>query len=134
MPSRLLRVVCAFGVAAAAPGLLAAQGVPVQSGTAALRDALPLDPNVRVGVLPNGLHYYIQRHPQPAKRAELRLAVNAGGISEDDDQVGMAHVIEHMGFNGTKHFKKNDLINYLRSVGASARTSTPTRRRTRRCT
>jgi zinc protease len=70
-----------------------------------------------MGVLPNGLRYYIQRHPQPAKRAELRLAVNAGGINEDDDQVGMAHLIEHMGFNGTTHFKKNDLIDYLRSVG-----------------
>ena len=80
-------------------------------------DLIPLDSAVRTGTLPNGLRYYIQRHPQPAKRAELRLAVNAGGVNEDDDQVGMAHLIEHMGFNGTTHFKKNDLIDYLRSVG-----------------
>src|SRR5215467_9971511 len=117
MPSRLLRAACAFGVTAAAPSLVAAQGAPAQAGTASLRDALTIDPSVRVGILANGLHYYIQRHPQPAKRAELRLAVNAGGINEDDDQLGMAHVIEHMGFNGTKHFQKNELINYLRSVG-----------------
>jgi len=117
MPSRLLRAACAFGVAVAAPSLAIAQGATVQAGTAALRDPLTVDPSVRVGILANGLHYYIQRHPQPAKRAELRLAVNAGGINEDDDQIGMAHVIEHMGFNGTKHFQKNDLINYLRSVG-----------------
>ena len=96
---------------------LTAQTGVTQSSSISLRDAIPLDPSVRMGVLPNGLHYYIQRHPQPAKRAELRLAVNAGGINEDDDQVGMAHLIEHMGFNGTTHFKKNEIIDYLRSVG-----------------
>src|SRR6185369_17037382 len=78
---------------------------------------LPVDPKVRIGTLPNGLKYYIRVNTTPAKRAELRLAVNAGGILEDDDQVGMAHLIEHMGFNGTTHFKKNELIDYLRSVG-----------------
>ena len=94
-----------------------AQAPTQQSGTFALRDRIPLDPNVRTGVLPNGLRYYIERHPFPAKRAELRLAVNAGGIQEDDDQKGMAHLIEHMGFNGTRNFRKNELIDYLRSVG-----------------
>src|SRR6185503_3469938 len=59
----------------------------------------------------------IRANSYPAKRAELRLAVNAGSIVEDDDQRGMAHVIEHMGFNGTTHFKKNELVNYLQSIG-----------------
>ena len=111
------RLLSACFIAAAAAQPLIAQGGVTQSSATSLRDAIPLDPSVKMGVLPNGLRYYIQRHPQPAKRAELRLAVNAGGINEDDDQVGMAHLIEHMGFNGTTHFKKNDLIDYLRSVG-----------------
>jgi len=106
-----------FAAATLAPVALVAQGGPTLAGMPALRDPLPLDPNVKTGVLPNGLRFYIERHPFPAKRAELRLAVNAGGINEDDDQVGMAHLIEHMGFNGTTHFKKNELIDYLRSVG-----------------
>jgi zinc protease len=110
------RLLTACLIAVAAQPLIA-QGAVTQAGSVSLRDPIPLDPSVKMGVLPNGLRYYIQRHPQPAKRAELRLAVNAGGINEDDDQVGMAHLIEHMGFNGTTHFKKNDLIDYLRSVG-----------------
>ena len=110
------RLLSACFIVVAAQSLIAQGGV-TQSSATSLRDAIPLDPSVKMGVLPNGLRYYIQRHPQPAKRAELRLAVNAGGINEDDDQVGMAHLIEHMGFNGTTHFKKNELIDYLRSVG-----------------
>lgn len=82
-----------------------------------LNAKLTIDPKTRTGVLPNGLHYYIHANSYPAKRAELRLAVNAGSIVEDDDQRGMAHVIEHMGFNGTTHFKKNELVNYLQSIG-----------------
>src|SRR5678816_669190 len=96
----LRRLLSASLIAVAAQPLIAQSGV-TQSSAVSLRDAIPLDPSVRTGVLPNGLRYYIQRHPQPAKRAELRLAVNAGGVNEDDDQVGMAHLIEHMGFNGT---------------------------------
>ena len=72
---------------------------------------------MRAGVLPNGLHYYVRANAVPAKRAELRLVVNAGSIVEDDDQRGMAHVIEHMAFNGTTHFRKNELVNYLQSIG-----------------
>src|SRR4051812_24915880 len=93
---------------------LAAQ---VQQGAVDPNATLPVDPKVRVGTLPNGLKYYIRVNTTPAKRAELRLAVNAGGILEDDDQLGFAHLIEHMGFNGTTHFKKNELMDYLRSIG-----------------
>src|SRR5438105_439712 len=89
----------------------------IQQSAADPAAALPTDPKVRIGTLPNGLRYYIRVNTTPAKRAELRLAVNAGGILEDDDQVGMAHLIEHMGFNGTTHFKKNEMLDYLRSIG-----------------
>src|ERR1043166_8533011 len=90
---------------------------PVQAAKPQLDAPLTLDPKTRSGVLPNGIHYYIRANSYPAKRAELRLAVNAGSIMEDDDQRGMAHVIEHMGFNGTTHFKKNELVSYLQSIG-----------------
>src|SRR5450759_163914 len=78
---------------------------------------LPTDPKVIVGTLPNGLTYYIRKNSRPEKRAELRLVVNAGSILEDDDQRGLAHFVEHTAFNGTTHFKKNDLISYLQSIG-----------------
>lgn len=79
--------------------------------------AVPLDPAVRMGTLANGLTYYIRKNAKPEKRVELRLAVNAGSIQEDDDQLGLAHFVEHMAFNGTQRFPKNDLIHYLQSLG-----------------
>ena len=78
---------------------------------------IPMDPRVRTGVLENGLTYYIQQNKKPEQRAEIRLAVAAGSINEDDDQLGLAHFVEHMAFNGTKHFKKSELVDYLQSVG-----------------
>ena len=65
----------------------------------------------------NGLTYYIRTNAKPEKRAELRLIVNAGSVLEDDDQRGLAHFVEHMSFNGSKHFQKNELISYLESIG-----------------
>ncbi len=58
----------------------------------------------RPATFPNGLRYLIRVNTKPEKRAELRLVVNAGSILEDDDQLGLAHFVEHMAFNGTKHF------------------------------
>ncbi len=78
---------------------------------------IPLNPNVKTGKLANGLTYYIEQNKKPENRAELRLAVNAGSTAENDDQQGLAHFVEHMAFNGTKNFKKNDLVNYLESIG-----------------
>lgn len=78
---------------------------------------IPLDPSVRAGSLPSGMRYYIRRNSRPEKRLELRLVVNAGSILEDDDQQGMAHFVEHMLFNGTRRFRKNDLVSYLESIG-----------------
>ncbi len=80
-------------------------------------EGLPQDPNVKTGHLPNGLKYFIRKNSQPENRVELRLAVNVGSMQETDEQRGLAHFVEHMAFNGTKHFKKNELVNYLESIG-----------------
>ena len=78
---------------------------------------LPVDPKVRVGTLDNGIRYYIRQNSRPEKRAELRLVVNAGSVLEADDQLGLAHFLEHTAFNGTTNFKKNELVDYLESIG-----------------
>jgi zinc protease len=96
--------------------LLLAGPLPAAAQELASR-AIPLDPAVRAGSLPNGLRYYIRRNSRPEKRLELRLVVNAGSILEDDDQRGVAHFVEHMLFNGTRRFQKNDLVAYLESIG-----------------
>lgn len=82
-----------------------------------VEQTIPQDPDVLVGKLDNGLTYYIKHNAKPEKKVELRLAVNAGSILEDDDQQGLAHFMEHMNFNGLKHFPKNKLVDYLQSIG-----------------
>ena len=79
---------------------------------------LPVDPNVRIGKLENGLTYYIRHNDQPAQRAEFYLATNVGAFQEEDDQDGLAHFLEHMCFNGTKNFPDKKLLEYLQSIGA----------------
>ncbi len=80
---------------------------------------LPVDPDIKIGKLSNGLTYYIRKNQEPKNRAELRLVVNAGSILETDKQVGLAHFVEHMSFNGTAHFKKQELVNFLEKSGVS---------------
>ena len=80
-------------------------------------EKLPLDPKVKIGKLDNGLTYYIRENKKPEKKVELRLVVNAGSINEDDDQQGLAHMAEHMAFNGTKNFKKNEIVSFLQDIG-----------------
>lgn len=82
-----------------------------------LSDSLPIRQDVRIGKLDNGLTYYVAYNQKPEDRAELRLVVNAGSLQEEDDQLGVAHFVEHMAFNGSKHFQKNELIDYLESTG-----------------
>ena len=79
---------------------------------------LPVDPNVRIGKLKNGLTYYIRHNAQPAQRAEFYLATNVGAFQEEDDQDGLAHFLEHMCFNGTKNFPDKKLLEYLQGIGA----------------
>lgn len=82
-----------------------------------LSDLVPVGPQVKVGKLANGLTYYIHPNGRPEKKLELRLVVKAGSILEDDDQQGLAHFTEHMAFNGSTHFKRNELVSYLQSIG-----------------
>ncbi len=82
-----------------------------------LKSAIPQDPKVSKGVLPNGMTYYVRANENPKNRAELFLVVKAGSIDEDDDQQGLAHFCEHMSFNGTKNFPKHELIRYFESIG-----------------
>ena len=92
--------------------------IPCAKGQYKLTDTIPSDPEVRIGVLPNGLRYYI-RENHNFRNVQLRLVVNAGSVLEDEDQRGLAHFMEHMNFNGLKHFPKNELVTYLQSVGLS---------------
>ncbi len=93
-----------------APALVFGQAV-------GMSQTLPMDSSVTVGTLPNGLKYYIRENHKPEHHAELRLVVNTGSVLEDDDQQGLAHLCEHMAFDGTKHFAKQEIINYLQSIG-----------------
>jgi zinc protease len=88
---------------------------PLQS--APLAQSMPFDSQIALGRLPNGLRYYVRANNRPEKRAELRLVVKAGSILEDDDQQGLAHFVEHMAFNGTQHFPKQDVLSFLQSLG-----------------
>ena len=102
-------------------GLLAATLFPWATGATAqtpdLDAPIPPDPAVITGTLENGLTYFIHQNDEPENRTELRLAVNAGSILEDDDQLGLAHFVEHMAFNGTRNFEKQALVDYLESIG-----------------
>ena len=88
-----------------------------QQSSVDLTTKLTVDPNVKIGKLDNGLVYYIRQNSKPEKRVELRLVVNAGSILENDDQQGLAHFMEHMNFNGTRTFPKNELIDFLQKTG-----------------
>ncbi|HET7695455.1 MAG TPA: insulinase family protein [Vicinamibacterales bacterium] len=85
----------------------------------ALTQQMPVDPEVALGTLPNGLRYYVRPNSRPARRAELRLVVKAGSVLEDDDQLGLAHFVEHMQFEGTKNFPKQSLTQFLQTLGMS---------------
>jgi zinc protease len=108
-----------------AAGLLAsAQAPPAGRETSAasvasysLSQQMPVDPDVEVGTLPNGLRYYVRPNAKPARRAELRLVVKAGSVLEDDDQQGLAHFVEHMEFEGTRHFPGQAITEFLSSLG-----------------
>jgi zinc protease len=98
--------------------VLTATGVLVGQSTFNLQDTMPFDAAVRTATLPNGLKYFVRQNSRPAKRVSLRLAVKAGSLHEADDQLGLAHLIEHMAFNGSAHFKPGELVSYFESIGA----------------
>ncbi|MFQ5746906.1 MAG: M16 family metallopeptidase [Gemmatimonadota bacterium] len=112
----LLLALCA-SLLVPVPGV--SQEIPADAAAraAASTDPLPRDPAVRTGRLENGLRYFVRANGRPENRAELRLVVNAGSVLEDPDQLGLAHFVEHMAFNGTVHFQKQELVDWLESIG-----------------
>ncbi|NQW31039.1 MAG: insulinase family protein [Ignavibacteria bacterium] len=105
------RVLTLLVILAMMPALTLAQG------TLKLADVVPFNSSVKKGLLKNGIPYYILENHKPAKRLDLILTVNAGAVLEDDNQDGLAHFCEHMAFNGTQLFPKQELVKFLESTG-----------------
>jgi zinc protease len=99
--------------------LLAVVFIAIPAAGQSLSSKLPLTPAIHVGKLPNGITYYLRQNSLPAHRVSLRMSVKAGSIDEADDQRGLAHMLEHMAFNGTTHFKPGELVAYFESIGVS---------------
>ncbi|MCX6550071.1 MAG: insulinase family protein, partial [Acidobacteria bacterium] len=104
-------------LAGAFPASAQDQQLPNPALSASLDQAVPVDQRIRIGYLPNGLRYYIRVNGRPYRRAELRLAVNVGSVVEDPDQIGLAHFVEHMAFNGSRNFARQDLVKFMESIG-----------------
>lgn len=117
-PRRLLLLVAASATAliAASPALAQTQVAPSDPWAQAASD-IPADSNVRFGVLPNGMQYAVLRNATPAGQASLRLRIDAGSLMENEDQLGLAHFMEHMAFNGTTNIPENDLLRILERLG-----------------
>ena len=117
MRSARLFLLAAASVAvltAAAPAL--AQVQPSDPWAQATSD-VPVDTSVRFGVLPNGMQYAIMRNATPPGQASFRLRIDAGSLMENEDQLGLAHFMEHMAFNGTTNIPENDLLRILERLG-----------------
>jgi zinc protease len=123
----LRRTACAvvtFALAGGSPYASAQTAVGRETTAAsvaqyALSQQMPIDPEVLVGALPNGLRYYVRPNGRPARQAELRLVVKAGSVLEDDDQRGLAHFVEHMQFEGSRHFPGKGVEEFIGSLGLS---------------
>jgi zinc protease len=123
MKSIVMRSIAVLACAGAVQGLVAQAAPPApQSSVPATEFApdatIPFDPAVTTGTLPNGLKYYVRRNGRPEKRILMQLAVKAGSVDETEAQQGLAHFLEHMGFNGTTRFKPGELIAALESSGS----------------
>jgi len=88
-----------------------------QQALAQQQPPIPVDPNVRIGKLDNGLTYYLRKNNLPANRADFYIAQKVGSIQEEENQRGLAHFLEHMCFNGTTHFPGDALKQYLERIG-----------------
>lgn len=98
-------------------GLLVLLSLQLHGQQISLKEKIPFDPATSKGFLANGLTYYVKSNSTPKNRAEMMLVVSAGSVLEDDDQQGLAHFCEHMSFNGTKNFPKDQLVKYFESIG-----------------
>src|SRR6476646_5302909 len=112
-------VVAWVQVASAQPAVAGRETSAASVNGYALTQPMPVDPEVLVGALPNGLRFYVRPNGKPARQAELRLVVRAGSVLEDDDQRGLAHFIEHMQFEGTRHFPGQGITAFLGALGLS---------------
>ena len=115
-PKLRIGVLAGLASALAAGCLVAAASTPVVALD--LSAAVPRDSAVTIGTLPNGLTYYVRANGWPEKRVELRLAIRAGSLNEDEDQRGLAHFVEHMAFNGSENFPPGEVVRYFESIGA----------------
>lgn len=107
-----------YGVEAKMPTSLTTQARAVLSqDSLALNQKLPFDNEVVTGKLKNGFTYFIRKNIEPKGRVTMYLGMKAGSILENEKQLGLAHFLEHMNFNGLKHFPKNELVNYLQKAG-----------------
>ena len=87
------------------------------SGKSQITTTFPLNPDVKHGVLDNGMNYFILHNEEPKERASFYFVQNVGAILEEDDQNGLAHFLEHMAFNGTQHFEGKGIIDFLEQHG-----------------
>jgi len=117
-PRRLLLLAAASltVLTAASPALAQAQAQPSDPWAHAASD-IPADAGVRFGVLPNGMQYAILRNATPPGQASFRLRIDAGSLMENEDQLGLAHFMEHMAFNGTTNIPENELLRILERRG-----------------
>jgi zinc protease len=120
---KLWRSLALLGLAltAACSGATTPTPVPSASSStgvaAPVEPPLPLDARITKGTLESGLTYYILPNKKPEKRAQMWLVVNTGSVLEDDDQRGLAHLVEHMAFQGTKRFPKQDIVSFMEKSG-----------------
>lgn len=82
-----------------------------------LKAELPIDPNLKMGTLPNGMKYWIRKHDRPPGKIGFWLHIGSGSINEEDSQRGLAHFLEHMAFNGSANFPPGTLVKYFESIG-----------------
>lgn len=113
----ICKAVIALGISGLCLSMSDVSPLQAQKAKKPSASAIVRDTAFRTGRLPNGLTYYIRANAKPEQQAKLMLAVKAGSLQEDDDQLGMAHFLEHMAFNGTRRFKEHELIAYLESIG-----------------
>src|SRR2546425_13014632 len=116
--TRTLRFITASLAALVLAASAALNGQAQAPATYKLTDAVPFDTAIHKGKLANGLTYYVRQNTHPEKRVAMRLAIKAGSINEADDQQGLAHLIEHMAFNGSTPFKPGDRFSYFERVCA----------------
>ncbi len=99
--------------------LLLLGSLALNAGVKESGEKIPLDPQVRYGVLENGMTYYIRSNDLPKDRADFYIVFNVGAILENDNQDGLAHLTEHMAFNGTKNFPKKGVLDFLERNGVA---------------